>query len=88
MYEIAGTKIKEQWVIEDGELRGTVLEPIMAFVGVLYPHRKTKDLYIPPIKDKNEKWHCCQECSSPDFETEKLMEHLKLHAGRLLKIKE
>ena len=84
-------KIKTQYVVEGGILDGTILEPIMAFLAVKYPHRKSKDLYVPPMKsgDKEFKiWHCCQDnCSTPDFSggVDALIEHLMLHKGRLLK---
>ena len=85
-------EIRAYYEIVGGPLTGTVLEPIFAFIAVKYPHRKTKDLYVPPIKDTNKclshPWHCCQEtCSERDFHggLEELIKHLALHAGRLLK---
>lgn len=84
-------KISTIYRIEDGILAGTEIEPIMAFVAVKYPHRKTKDCYIPPMKANGKEtktWHCCQECQNPDFEgnLNALVEHLMLHKGRLLKM--
>jgi len=85
------SKIRMQYIVEGGVLNGTIIEPIMAFISVKYPHRKTKDLYVPPMKtdDKEIKtWHCCQDsCPHPDFEGDikVLLEHLMLHKGRLLK---
>ena len=86
------TKIRSYYEIEDGLLKGTILEPIMAFIAVKYPHRKTKDLYIPPIEDDNKKvthsWHCCQDnCEEPNFYggLDALLKHIELHAGRLIK---
>jgi len=86
------TKITHYLRVEDGPLAGTILEPILAFIAVKYPHRKTKDLYVPPIQNDKKKitspWHCCQEtCAERDFlgGLEELVEHLKLHAGRSLK---
>ena len=82
-------KIVQLYRIEDGFLAGTEIEPIMGFVAVKYPHRKTKDLYVPPMKigDKETKtFHCCQEnCEQPDFEgtIDALGKHLEIHAGRL-----
>jgi hypothetical protein len=87
----AESKIRLLYRIEGGILDGTELEPIMAFLSVKYPHRKTKDLYIPPIKTKDKEtktWHCCQEdCPNPDFEggMDALIEHLMIHKGRLLR---
>jgi hypothetical protein len=84
-------KIQTVYRIEDGILKDTEIEPISGFVGVKYPHRKSRDLYVPPMKT-NEKeiktWHCCQEnCKSPDFEgnMDALLDHLLLHKGKLLK---
>ncbi len=76
--------------IEDGILAGTEIEPVLGLVCVKYPHRKTPDLYVPPMKagDKETKtWHCCQDCAQPDFEggIEALVDHLMLHKGRLVK---
>ncbi len=83
-------KLVTQYNVNGGVLDGTIIEPMGSFVSVKYPHRKTKDLYVTPIKDA-EKWHCCQDnCPEPDFGSREikvsvLIEHLKLHAGRLLK---
>ena len=77
--------------IEGGILDGTEIEPLLAFVAVRYPHRKTADLYVPPIKTAEKEiktWHCCQDnCPQPDFEggLEALVNHLMLHKGRLLR---
>lgn len=86
------TKITQYYLIEDGPMAGVILEPIFATLAVKYPHRKTKDLYVPPMKDakrgKKSYWHCCQpDCPNPEFKggLEELIEHLKLHAGRFLK---
>jgi len=85
------SKLRMQYIVEGGILDGTIIEPIMAFVAVKYPHRKTKDLYVPPIKsgDKEIKtWYCCQRgCTNPDFEggMSELIEHLMFHKGKLLK---
>lgn len=84
-------KLRTIYRIEEGILAGTEIEPIFAFLGVLYPHRKTKDLYVPPMKTAEKEiktWHCCQEpCPNPDFEggLDALVEHLMLHKGRLLR---
>ena len=84
-------KLRTQYVVEGGILNGTIIEPVLAFLSVKYPHRKTKDLYVPPMKVKGKEiksWHCCQElCSNPDFEggIDALIDHLMLHKGRLLK---
>lgn len=84
-------KIRLIYRIEGGILNGTEIEPIMSMIAVKYPHRKTKDLYIPPLKMRNKEyknWHCCQDnCPNPDFKggIDKLIEHLMLHKGRLLK---
>jgi len=84
-------KIRTIYRIEGGILDGTEIEPIMAVIAVKYPHRKSKDVYIPPMKmaDKETKtWHCCQEpCEHPDFEggLDALVDHLMLHKGRLLR---
>lgn len=85
------SKLRVFYRIEGGLLEGTEIEPILAFISVRYPHRETKDLYIPPIKTKDKEiktWHCCQElCPEPDFEggLDALVDHLMLHKGRLLK---
>lgn len=85
------SKLRNLYRIEGGVLNGTEIEPIMAFIAVKYPHRKSKDLYVPPMKSGNKEiktWHCCQEnCPTPEFEggLDALMEHLMLHKGRLLK---
>jgi len=84
-------RISTVYRIEGGILDGVEIEPIFAFIGVKYPHRKTKDLYVPPIKTAEKEvktWHCCQDnCPTPDFEgkIDALVEHLMLHKGRLLK---
>jgi hypothetical protein len=84
-------KLSTIYRINDGVLAGTEIEPIMGFISVKYPHRKTKDLYIPPMEangKKVETFHCCQEnCKQPDFgETiDDLVKHLELHMGRLVK---
>ncbi len=79
-------KLRTIYRIEDGILAGTEIEPIMGTVCVKYPHRKTPDLYVPPMKE-TKTWHCCQECAHPDFEggINALLDHLLLHKGRLLK---
>ena len=83
------TKIQLIYRIEEGILARTEIEPIMSFFAVKYPHRKTKDLYLPPLKigkKKSKKWHCCQRgCPTPDFEgtIEALIEHLMIHKGKL-----
>jgi len=84
-------KVSTIYRVEEGILAGTELQPFMAMLLVKYPHRKTKDCYIPPIKTKDKEiktWHCCQEnCPNPDFEGgfDALLEHLMLHKGKLLK---
>jgi len=84
-------KIIQLYRIEDGVLAGTEIGVVMGFLCVKYPHRKSKDMYIPPMKSKDKEvktFHCCQEnCSHPDFEGSMgaLLEHLELHAGRLFK---
>ena len=84
-------RVTQLYRIEDGLLAGTEIEPIMAFLAVKYPHRKTKDLYVPPAKTAEKTvttFHCCQEnCSQPDFEgtMDALAKHLELHAGKLFK---
>lgn len=84
-------KIKTVYRIDGGVLNGTEIEPLLGLVCVKYPHRKTPDCYVPPmkIKDKEVKtWHCCQDhCPQPDFEgkIDALLEHLMIHKGRLLK---
>lgn len=84
-------KICPFYRIEGGILDGTEIEPILAFIAVKYPHRKTKDLYVPPMKNKDKEikiWHCCQEvCPNPNFEggIDALIEHLMIHKGRLVK---
>ncbi len=86
-----GSKIRTIYRIEGGILNGTEIEPIMAFLAVKYPHRKSNDLYVPPMKVDDKEtttWHCCQEnCPNPDFEggMDALLEHLLLHKGRLLR---
>lgn len=84
------TTIRLCYHIESGPLEGTIFEPMMAFVGVKYPLRKTKDLYVPPMPDEEKgltyPWHCCQDCKNPDFHggIEALVTHAMLHAGRSL----
>ena len=84
-------KIKTVYRIEDGILNGTEIESIMGFLLVKYPHRKSQDLYVPPMKTKDKEikpWHCCRDnCPSPDFEggLDNLVDHLMLHKGKLLK---
>lgn len=85
-------KLRVYYEVTHGPLAGTVMEPIGAFIAVKYPHRKTKDLYVPPISDERKgvtsSWHCCQaNCPEPDFHgaIKELLIHLELHAGRLLK---
>lgn len=78
--------------IEGGILNGTELQPFGAMLLVKYPHRKSKDVYIPPMSNpENEEqktWHCCNPgCATPSFSGDfrTLMDHLLLHKGRLLK---
>lgn len=84
-------RISTVYRVEEGILTGTEITPFMALLLVKYPHRKSKDCYIPPIKTKDKEvktWHCCQEnCPNPDFEGDfdTFLEHLMLHKGRLLK---
>ncbi len=84
-------KISKIYRIEDGVLAGTEIEPIMGFFAIKYPHRKSKDLYVPPMKTADKEvttFHCCQpKCSSPDIEgtMDALAKHLELHAGRYFK---
>jgi hypothetical protein len=84
-------KLRQLYRIEGGVLDGTEIEPCMALILVKYPHRKTKDCYVPPMKSGKKEfkaWHCCQEnCPNPDFKggIDALLEHLMLHRGRLLK---
>ena len=84
-------KVRNIYRIENGILTGTELEFIMAFLAVRYPHRKTPDLYVPPIKTKDKEiktWHCCQDnCPNPDFEggIDALLEHLMIHKGKLVR---
>ena len=84
-------KISQLYRIEDGPLAGTEIEFPMGFVSVKYPHRQSKDLYVPPMKSKDKEvktFHCCQtNCKQPDFTgtLEALLDHLELHAGRLFK---
>lgn len=85
------SKLRMLYRVEDGILNGTEIEPFLFTVLVRYPHRKTPDCYIPPMKTKGKEiktWHCCQEnCPSPDFKggLDALLEHLMLHKGRLIK---
>jgi len=84
-------KLRTVYRVEGGILNGTEIEPFMFTILVRYPHRKTPDCYIPPMETKDKEfktWHCCQDnCPNPDFEgnMDDLLEHLKLHKGRLLK---
>ena len=84
-------KIRTIYKIEGSILDGTEIEPILGMVGVKYPHRKSRDLYVPPIKTSGKEiktWRCCQpNCRQPDFEGDinALIEHLMLHKGKLLK---
>jgi hypothetical protein len=82
-------KIAQIYRIEEGILTGTEIEIIMGFLSIKYPHRKSKDLYILPMKMEGKEvktWHCCQ-CDA-DFEDgmDALVGHLMLHKGRLLKM--
>ena len=86
------TKVSQYYLIKDGVLAGTTLEPIMGLLAVKYPHRKTKDAYIFPYTDDEKHlthpWHCCNEnCDEPLFHgaMDRFIEHLTLHAGRSLK---
>lgn len=84
-------KIAQLYRIEDGNLAGTEIEIVMGLLTVKYPHRKTKDAYVPPMKSEDKEvntFHCCQaDCKQPDFDggTETLLAHIELHAGRLFK---
>ena len=85
-------RIRSYYEVEGGTLNGTIMEPILSFLGVKYPHRRTKDLYVPPMVDDKKMlttpWHCCQEnCPEPEFHggMDELLEHLMLHKGRLLR---
>lgn len=84
-------RITQIFRVEDGPLAGTEMEPVLGFLAIKYPHRKTKDLYVPPMKTKDKEvktFHCCQEnCQQPDFEgtREALIQHLELHAGKLFR---
>ncbi len=84
-------RIRTVYRIEGGILNSTEIEPVMGFVSVRYPHRKSKDLYVPPIKTENTEiktWHCCQDnCEKPDFPggLDALVEHLMIHKGKLIK---
>lgn len=84
-------KLATIWRIEEGNLRGTEIQPFLGTIMVKYPHRKTRDLYILPMKGNGKEittFHCCQEnCQSPDFEgnMDALVKHLELHTGRLFK---
>ena len=80
--------------IEDGILAGTEIKQVLGGFGepiiVQYPHRKTSDMYLPPMEKDGKKTtlHCCQDsCPNPDFEgkPDSLMAHLMLHKGRLLR---
>ena len=75
--------------IEGGELDGTEIIPILGMYRVKYPNRKAWDLYVPPLEGKSKMFHCCRtNCKHPDFIPTKMIEHLKLHAGKLIKKKE
>lgn len=84
-------KIRQIFRIEGGILDGTEIEQVMMFFLVKYPHRKNKDIYIPPTKTEKKvvrTWHCNYEnCPKPDFEggLDALVDHLMLHKGRLVK---
>ncbi len=84
-------KIAQITRIEDGILAGTEIEFVMGFLAVKYPHRKSKDLYVPPMKCdafESKTFCCCREgCQQPDIEgtMDALVKHLELHAGRLFK---
>lgn len=84
-------RVSQFYRIEDGVLAGTEIESIIGFLAVKYPHRKTKDLYVPPMKTKDKEvktFHCCHEnCPEPDFDgtREALLQHIELHAGKLFK---
>ena len=84
-------KVRTIYRIEGGILNGTEIEPFLFTILVRYPHRKTPDVYIPPMNanGKNVKtWECCQaNCPNPTFEgkMDALVEHLMLHKGRLLR---
>jgi len=84
-------KVRTIYRIEGGILNGTELEPFLFTILVRYPHRKTPDCYIPPMKTNGKEvktWHCCQEnCPTPEFEgtLDALIEHLIVHKGRLLR---
>ena len=84
-------KLRTIYRIEGGILNGTEIEPFMFTILVRYPHRKSPDCYIPPMKanDKDIKtWHCCQDnCPNPNFEgkLDALIEHLMIHKGRLIR---
>ena len=88
---IEDIKVRTIYRLEGGILNGTEIEPFMFTFLVRYPHRKSADCYIPPMKTKEKDiktWHCCQEnCPKPDFEgkLDALIEHLMFHKGRLLK---
>lgn len=88
---MSDVKLRTVYRIEGGILDGTEIEPLLMLVSVRYPHRKTKDLYVPPIKTEEKEvktWHCCQDnCPNPNFEgsLDALVEHLVLHKGGLLK---
>ena len=82
-------KIVKIYRIETGPLAGTEIEPFMFTVLVKYPHRKTRDCYVPPYEDKEKgithPWKCCQCDAEFKGKLPELSEHLELHAGRLLK---
>jgi len=82
-------KITQLYRIEEGNLAGTEIEIALGLLLVKYPHRNTKDAYVPPMKDrKTNTYHCCQDnCQQPDFAAnmDALLAHIELHAGRLFK---
>lgn len=84
-------RLRTIYRVEGGILNDTEIEPVLGLVAVKYPHRKTKDLYVPPMKSGSKEvktWHCCQDnCPDPNFEggIDKLIDHLMLHKGKLLK---
>ena len=86
-----GYTIQTVYRINGGILNGTELESVLGVLAVKYPHRASKDAYVPPMKTKDKEvktWHCCQEgCKNPDFEgeIEALVGHLMIHKGKLLK---
>ena len=86
------TTMETVYRIRGGILNGTEIQPFLSTILVKYPHRKGRDIYIPPFKDAKtddqKVWHCCHPgCSTPNFAAGQyaLHEHLLLHKGRLLK---